>query len=212
VRHALDRLVADPPAGDIITRAPQPQLRRYRRAAPALVERPSGSPVDWCIDGAALAGQAVVLRARARVRPMSGYEAIRLDDIPRGYDRGPEVAELKPVRHHLGITAFGANARVAHKAGQVLVVPHDERPDGPYGTEGHEELYLVLRGHAIFNVDGSELDAPAGTLVFVRDPALVRRAIARDPDTAIIGIGAPPGRPFRPAPWEARAVDPDGAA
>jgi hypothetical protein len=139
---------------------------------------------------------------------MDGFEVISLDDVPRGYDRGPEVAELKPVRHHLGISAFGVNARIADEAGQALVLPHDERENGPLGTDGHEELYVVLRGHAVFTIGGHEVDAGAGTLVFVRDPALVRSAVARQAGTAIIGVGAPPGRAFRPAPWEARAIDP----
>jgi hypothetical protein len=143
---------------------------------------------------------------------MAGYQAMRLDDVPRGYDRGDDVGELKPVRHHLGISAFGVNGRIAHEAGQALVLPHDERENGPLGTDGHEELYVVLRGHAVFTIDGDEVDAPAGTLVFIRDPALVRSAVAREPDTAIVGVGAPPGRAFTPAPWEARAVDPGGRA
>jgi len=29
-----------------------------------------------------------------------------------------------------------------------------------------QELLLVLRGHAVFELDGDRLDAPAGTLVF----------------------------------------------
>jgi hypothetical protein len=140
------------------------------------------------------------------------YTAVRLDDIARGYDRGPEVAELKPVRTRLGISAFGANARVAREAGQALVLTHDERADGPYGADGHEELYVVLRGHAVFTLDGEEVDAPAGTLIFVRDPAVVRSAVAAAPDTAVLGVGAPPGRPFAPAPWEANAADPEGTA
>ena len=32
----------------------------------------------------------------------------------------------------------------------------------------------MMTGHAIFTVDGEEIDAPAGTIVFVRDPALLR--------------------------------------
>ena len=138
---------------------------------------------------------------------MDGFEVIALDDVPSGYDRGPEVAELKPVRHHLGISAFGVNARIADEAGQALVLPHDERENGPLGTDGHEELYVVLRGRAVFRIGRHEVDAGAGTLVFVRDPTLVRSAVAMEAGTAIIGVGAPPGRAFRPAPWEARAID-----
>jgi len=107
----------------------------------------------------------------------------------------------------LGVRAEGRDARVARAAGEVLVMPHDERAGGPYGTEGHEELYVVLRGRATFTLDGRELDAPAGTLVFVRDPAVVRSAVAAEPDTALLGVGAAPGEAFTVAPWEQRDID-----
>src|SRR5919206_4582634 len=105
------------------------------------------------------------------------FVTVHLDAVPAGPDRGAGVGELKPVRRHLGIEAFGANARVAREPGEVLVMPHDERAGGPYGTEGHEELYVVLRGHATFTVDDREIDAPAGTLVFVADPRAMRHAV-----------------------------------
>src|SRR3954471_18967277 len=107
------------------------------------------------------------------------FVAVHVDAVPPGPDRGSGIAELKPVRRHLGIEAFGANARVARAAGEVLVMPHDERAGGPFGTDGHEELYVVLRGRATFTVDGRDVDAPAGTLVFVRDPALERSSARR---------------------------------
>ena len=141
------------------------------------------------------------------MRSAPGFVAVHIDAVPRGPDRGAGVAELKPVRRHLGIEAFGANARVAHEAGEVLVMPHDERAGGPFGTEGHEELYVVLRGHATFEVDGHELDAPAGTLVFVADPAAVRSAVARAADTAVLAVGAPREGAFRVAPWERRDME-----
>jgi hypothetical protein len=133
--------------------------------------------------------------------------AVHVDAVPGGPDRGPGIGELKPVRRHLGIEAFGANARVAREAGEVLVMPHDERAGGPYGTEGHEELYAVLRGHATFMLDGREVDAPAGTLLFVRDPAVERSAVAAEPDTAILAVGGAPGVAFHVAPWEQRDID-----
>jgi mannose-6-phosphate isomerase-like protein (cupin superfamily) len=135
------------------------------------------------------------------------FVAIHVDAVPAGPDRGTGIGELKPVRRHFGIDAFGANARVAREAGEVLVMPHDERAGGPWGTEGHEELYAVLRGHATFTLDGQEVDAPAGTLLFVRDPAVERSAVAAEPDTAILAVGGPPGAAFRVAPWEQRDID-----
>ena len=135
------------------------------------------------------------------------FVAVHLDAVPPGPDRGPGVAELKPVRRHLGIEAFGANARVARAAGEVLVMPHDERANGPFGTDGHEELYVVLRGRATFTVDGREVDAPAGTLVFVRDPALERSAVATEADTAVLAVGGAPGLAYHVAAWEQRDID-----
>src|SRR5918911_1938860 len=132
------------------------------------------------------------------------FVVVHVDAVPPGPDRGPGVGELKPVRRRMGIEAFGAHARVAHAAGDLLVMPHDERAGGPHGTAGHEELYVVLRGHATFTLDGREVDAPAGTLLFVRDPAVVRSAVAAAPDTAILAVGGAPGEPFRVAPWEQR--------
>jgi mannose-6-phosphate isomerase-like protein (cupin superfamily) len=135
------------------------------------------------------------------------FVAVHLDAVPAGPDRGDGIAELKPVRRHLGIAAFGANGRVAREPGEVLVMPHDERAGGSFGTEGHEELYVVVRGHATFTVDGRKVDAPAGTLVFVRDPGVLRSAVAVAPDTAILAVGGPAGAPFRMAPWEQRDID-----
>ena len=135
------------------------------------------------------------------------FVAVHIDAVPPAPDRGPGIAELKPVRRHLGIEAFGANARVARAAGEVLVMAHDERANGPFGTDGHEELNVVLRGRATFTVDGREVDAPAGTLVFVRDPALERSAVATAPDTAVLAVGGAPGLAYRVAAWEQRDID-----
>jgi tetratricopeptide (TPR) repeat protein len=63
-------------------------------------------------------------------------------------------------------------------------------------------VYLVLRGHATFTLDGEELDAPAGTLVFVRDPAVRRGAIAVEAGTTVLAVGADPGTPYEVSPWE----------
>src|SRR3954454_1144307 len=135
------------------------------------------------------------------------FVAVHIDAVPSGPARGPGIAELKPVRRHLGVEAFGANARVARAPGEVLVMPHNERANGPFGTDGHEELYVVLRGRATFTVDGREVDAPAGTLVFRRDPALERSAVAAAPDRAVLAVGGAPGLAYRVAAWEQRDID-----
>jgi mannose-6-phosphate isomerase-like protein (cupin superfamily) len=105
----------------------------------------------------------------------------------------------KPVRRTLGITAFGTNAYVAD-AGQEVVEPHDEQL--PDSAGGHEELYVVVAGHARFTIDGDDVDAPVGTLVFLPEPAAHRQAVALEDGTTVMAIGAEPGVPYRVSAWE----------
>jgi hypothetical protein len=91
-------------------------------------------------------------------------------------------------------------------AGNVLIIEYHERDDAANGTEGHEELFAIISGHAVFIIDGNDLDAPAGTLFFVRDPALLRTVGAIADGTAILAVGARPGAPFAVSRWE-QAID-----
>jgi hypothetical protein len=91
----------------------------------------------------------------------------------------------KPVRKQLGVTAFGINAYTAGQAGDEVVEEHTEQT--------HEEAYVVIRGHATFTVDGEEIDAPWGTIVFLDDPKQQRHAIAKEAGTTVLAIGGEPG-------------------
>jgi tetratricopeptide (TPR) repeat protein len=104
-----------------------------------------------------------------------------------------------PVRIPLGISAFGVNAYEAAEPGGRIIEEHDELGAG---AGHHEELYLVLRGHARFTVSDEEVDAPAGTFVFVQDPAARRGATAVEPTTTVLVVGATRGQAFEPSPWE----------
>ncbi|MFL5911158.1 MAG: TPR end-of-group domain-containing protein [Gaiellaceae bacterium] len=110
---------------------------------------------------------------------------LRLDEV----EGVPVFGTLvwKPVRKTLGVTAFGINAYTAANAGDEVVEDHDETP------LGHEEIYAVVSGHATFTVDGEEIDAPAGTLVFLDDPKERRAARAVEPGTTVLAIGGMPG-------------------
>jgi quercetin dioxygenase-like cupin family protein len=89
----------------------------------------------------------------------------------------------RPLRRTLDVGAFGINAYVAPEAGDDVVEEHSEQ------ALGHEEVYVVVSGRATFTLDGEALDAPAGTVVFVRDPAVVRHARAEEPGTAVLAVG-----------------------
>jgi mannose-6-phosphate isomerase-like protein (cupin superfamily) len=101
---------------------------------------------------------------------------------------------MRPVRHHFGITAFGTNAWTAASVGDRLMPEHEE-------DEGSEELYIVLRGHARFEIDGNTVDAPQGTLVFVQ-PLVNRTAYAEEPQTVVLAVGSIVGKAYEAGGWE----------
>ena len=67
---------------------------------------------------------------------------------------------------------------------------------------GHEELYVVVSGRARFTLDGEELDAPAGTIVFLPENDVTRKAVAEEEGTTVLAFGGWPDRPFEPSQWE----------
>jgi mannose-6-phosphate isomerase-like protein (cupin superfamily) len=124
---------------------------------------------------------------------LSGYEVAHVDELDVMPVNNGEFV-WRPVRRRFGITAFGTNAYSAEKAGQRVLEEHHER-------DGHEEMYVVLRGRATFTLGDDEVDAGPGTLVFVR-PGTRRGAIAAEDATFILAVGAKPGVVFEPSLWE----------
>ena len=123
------------------------------------------------------------------------WESVRLDEIdPIAVVDGTLL--WRPVRRTLDIGAFGINAYVAPNAGDDVVEEHTER------SLGHEEVYVVLAGRATFTLDGETVDAPAGTVVFIRDVDVKRHARAEEPGTSVLAIGGPRDEPYEPSPWE----------
>jgi hypothetical protein len=122
---------------------------------------------------------------------MSDYRIQHLDEIDEINDgRCP----WRPLRHHFGITSFGVNAFTGREAGDRIINEHDE-------VDEDEELYLVHRGRATFELDGERVEAPAGTLVFAR-PGVTRTAFAEEPGTTIIALGGRPGKAYQPHGYE----------
>jgi tetratricopeptide (TPR) repeat protein len=115
----------------------------------------------------------------------------QLDSFPV---EGQDGLTWRPIRRHFDIRAFGVNAYTAEETGQRVVEEHREQ-------EGHEELYIVVSGHATFTLEGEEHDAPAGTLVHC-PPGTLRAAFAAEPGTTVVGIGAKPGEAYQPSGWE----------
>jgi hypothetical protein len=123
-----------------------------------------------------------------------GYAVARIDELDR-----IEVMnglEWRPIRRRFGIESFGCNAYTAAKPGDWVVEEHDE------ANLHHQEAYVVVRGHATFTLDGEELDAPTGTIVFIDDPNVKRLAVAVEEGTTVFALGASKDEPYAPSRWE----------
>jgi tetratricopeptide (TPR) repeat protein len=104
-----------------------------------------------------------------------------------------------PVRHVLGVRAFGVNA-YSGNTGDDVIEPHTEE-----GSD-HEEMYVVLTGRARFELDDEPVDAPAGTIVFLPDPATRRYAAAEEDGTTVLALGGKPDHEVSGWEWRFRAA------
>jgi tetratricopeptide (TPR) repeat protein len=120
------------------------------------------------------------------------YAVAHLDEIEELVDaRCP----FRPVRLHFGITSFGVNAWSAHAEGDRIINEHDEE------DVGDEELFLVLRGRATFELDGARVEGTPGTLVY--SPSGVKRtAFAEEAGTTIVALDGTPGKAYEARGWE----------
>ncbi len=134
---------------------------------------------------------------------MTRFAAARLDEIEEISD-GRSLS--RPVRLHFGITSFGVNAWVGRDAGDRIITEHDE---GELG-EGQEELYLVQRGRARFELDGEPIDIPSTPGCSTtwraarasRDKPLTRSSTSGSRSSARIGFAHSP----RATPTSIRSV------
>src|ERR687888_679158 len=162
----------------------------------------------------------------------AGWKAARLSDIPSRSEmpgvsveeylegmreRAPHILErwadaqrrfkgdhrkTHDVRGFFGVQSFGVNAFEAHE-GELLIVPHDEVPEG----EQQEELYVVVEGRARFVCDGEPVELGSGEALFAR-PGVKREAVAMETPTVVLIVGGRPGEPYTPPIW---ATDWQGA-
>jgi hypothetical protein len=115
-------------------------------------------------------------------RPFDVVQLDGLESLP-----GPGTLRWTPLRRPFGLTAFGMNAYHADTVGQDVVEEHTE------SSLGHEEVYVVLAGRATFKLGDEEHDAPAGTLVVIRDSSVLRHAVAAEAGTTVLAVGGKPG-------------------
>jgi mannose-6-phosphate isomerase-like protein (cupin superfamily) len=132
--------------------------------------------------------------------PRPPYEVAHLDDVPHtptdasyGFQL---VGEWKQLRHYFAMREFSANAFVATEAGQEIVHEHFEQPNDDSSDVGDEELYFLHAGAATIELDGESVELRPGSVVFVGDPAVVRKVTATEPGTVMLTFGTNPGVEF----------------
>lgn len=125
---------------------------------------------------------------------MAAHKVTRLEDL----DYFPYKETLTGrVRHELGITAFGVNSWLGENVGDRVIPEHAEDQEGD-----QDELYVVVRGRARFEVNDDTFDAPPGTLVYVPAGPNRRTAFAEEAGTTVLAVGATAGKPFEVHGWE----------
>jgi mannose-6-phosphate isomerase-like protein (cupin superfamily) len=122
-----------------------------------------------------------------------GYEILSLTEVERYPDPRHDGPVLLPLRYLLDLRAFGANAWTG-PVGKQAVPRHQE-------DSGDDELYVVVKGRATFTVDDETLDAGEGTLVYVPN-GVVREAVAEEPETIVLAVGATRGQAYAARGWD----------
>jgi quercetin dioxygenase-like cupin family protein len=125
----------------------------------------------------------------------ASWKVAHIDEIPFEEGESPGT-EWKPVRRFFDAKSFGASLARATCAGDILTHDHDET------GASHEELFLIVSGRATYRVGDEEIDAPAGTFLWVPDPATVRGVVAKEPGTVMFVVGAEVGAAFKPSDWD----------
>ena len=97
---------------------------------------------------------------------------------------------LLRARSALGVSSFGM---------QVEEFPPNatEYPEHDHSEDGMEEVYTVLDGTVILQIDGQEYVLTPGTFARV-GPGERRKLITRDEGARVLAIGAMPGKVYEP--------------
>ena len=105
-----------------------------------------------------------------------GFRASSLDELGDGYG-------FRKVRAPLGVTAFGVN---------FIVYPPGWEGIGHY-HETQDELYLVHKGRARFDVDGESFELGEGGVVHVESTTPRKVSNAGDGDLVLLIVGGKGG-------------------
>ena len=116
----------------------------------------------------------------------AGFTIAHADDLERNGRWGL-------VRRSIGLGSFGMNLVEIEPGGQI--------PEHTEAERDHEEVFVVLRGHAVAVIDGEE--HPVKAVSFVRvDPSCRRTIRNTGSETVLLLIAsAPTTSGFEPLAW-----------
>ena len=111
---------------------------------------------------------------------MSGYSVKKIDEMQTTFGGAMRLA-----RAELGVTSFGI---------QVEEFPpnFEQYPEHSHDQDGQEEVYVVLRGSAEIEIDGSRIPLDPETIVRV-GPGVTRRIFPGPDGLRLLAIGGVPG-------------------
>ncbi len=98
---------------------------------------------------------------------------------------------FRPARQALGVTSWGMSVL-------ELDPGCSDYPKHDHASEGHEEVYLVLRGSVVLQAAGEERTLVQGDFVRVA-PATVRKFVTREEGATLLALGGTPGQPYAAA-------------
>lgn len=119
---------------------------------------------------------------------MSPFAVSPIDAMPQVLDGAVKLAGA-----HLGVESFGLQV-LDFPAGFADYHAHDHADDG------QEEVYVVLRGSARFEVAGEEVPLDPGRMLRV-GPGTMRRLEPGPDGVRLLAIGCTPGRPYERPEW-----------
>ena len=94
-------------------------------------------------------------------------------------------------REALGVTSWGMSF--------VEMDPHcSGYPKHDHGDDGHEEVYLVLRGSIVLVANDTERVLREGDVVRV-SPETARKFVTRKHGATLLALGGTPGKPYAPS-------------
>jgi uncharacterized cupin superfamily protein len=98
---------------------------------------------------------------------------------------------FRPARQALGVSSWGMS---------VIELDPDcsGYPEHDHEGEGHEEVYLVLRGSIVLRTGDAERVLSQGDFVRVA-PEVKRKFVTREQGATILALGGTPGKPYEPA-------------